>query len=175
MTEDAKTERDRDLEAESQPDDVEGECIEDLMSKECPLLKALAEASMDDLRIIDVKIDHLKRVLASLEEARNILEKRLGQDGKSKIPTRPKTTPRRQSTSQRSEQSGQGRQSDVPDGLTEAATKIYDLVAKEGTMPPSVIAQRLGTSGQSVKITVARSNWLNLASNGEVEIVQSEK
>ena len=55
---------------------------------------------------------------------------------------------------------------------TKLATKVYDLIAKEGPLPHNVLASRLGVSSQVINGCVNRNTWFKRNRDGDVEIAK---
>jgi len=133
------------------------------------LVSMLSRASVQDLRDMQQRIDKLTREvrefaearkaeIASLRIVRRILEKKL-------LP--PKTHKPRVARSA------------VPpkvlgaEHMTALQTEIYDLIAKEGSMPVPAIAARINKTPISVSVCISRCEWFD-SSHGEVRIAKTK-
>lgn len=116
------------------------------------LLEALNKASQTDLDEIDKRLKELDDERAGLQAARRLLAAKLGGAVKRAASATGK----------------KGRE-----GMTTKATKIYDLISREGSLPIDVIASRLQLPPKSIERTVTLSDWLKRAPSGDVEIAMS--
>jgi hypothetical protein len=55
----------------------------------------------------------------------------------------------------------------------EVATGMYDLIAAEGSLPPKVIAQRLGIKPATAGVVAATCEWFKRLPSGDVDIAMT--
>lgn len=120
------------------------------------LLEAIASITSDDLEAIDAEIATLEKRLAALQAARRLADTAINGPRQ-----RAERQPRVLSTQATS------RQDADPQGVS---SRIYDLIATEGPLPISVIAQRLRSTPAGIGISIARSGWFLKTPEGDVAI-----
>jgi len=135
------------------------------------ILSAIADADQSDLDELSQEIERaeaeferevsrLRGRIDSLKATHKLIDVKL--NGK-----KPRAKPQRKATKPESPQAG-GESS-----VESVADKIYDLINREGSLPPNVIASMLGRSIQGVNMAITKSGWVTRGADGEVRIAKT--
>lgn len=142
------------------------------------LLSAIADADQSDLDELNREIEQaeselereiakLKGRIESLKAAHRLIDLKL--NGK-----KPRAKPQRRSAATTSpasaDQQAAARNDVDPESL---ASQIFDLITREGSLPPNVLASMLKRSVQGINMAITKSGWFTRGQDGEIRIARA--
>ena len=135
------------------------------------ILSAIADADQSDLDELsqeiqraeaefEAEVSRLRGHIDSLKAAHKLIDVKL--NGK-----KPRAEPQRKTAKPDSTQVSEA------SSVESLADKIYDLITREGSLPPNVIASMLGRSVQGVNMAITKSGWFTRGADGEIRIAKT--